>query len=219
MNKRVFIFIIFSLLLPIAAFASIGVGVGTGKIYVDEKLKAGQIYDLPALSVLNTGDEPSQYGVSVEYNEIQPQLKPSRQWFVFYPASFELQPGQAQTVQIRLSLPLKGAAPGDYLAYLEAHPVKNSIAGQTNVGIAAAAKLYFTVAPANFFAGLFYRAVSIFELNKVFISVAASLLVLAFILWFCRKYLTFKFKINLRQKTKGRRRPKANKTVSNDTQQ
>ena len=53
--------------------AWIGVGVGTGKIQVTEKLKPGQIYILPSISVLNTGDEKGNYKVSIAYHEKQPE--------------------------------------------------------------------------------------------------------------------------------------------------
>ncbi|NMC09344.1 hypothetical protein GYA44_03450, partial [Candidatus Microgenomates bacterium] len=53
------------LLLPSFAYAGLGVGIGTGKIVVDEKLRSGVIYNLPSLTVVNTGDEESDYSVSV----------------------------------------------------------------------------------------------------------------------------------------------------------
>lgn len=72
MTKKAFgIFIGIVLLLPILALARIGVGVGIGKIVVDQPLKPGLIYTLPSLPVLNTGDEPAEYGVSIEYHEGQ----------------------------------------------------------------------------------------------------------------------------------------------------
>jgi hypothetical protein len=146
--------------------AKIGVGIGTGKIGVDEPLKAGEIYNLPALTVLNTGDESSEYGVSIEYHEGQEAradmgLRPERNWFRFSPATFSLAPSESKVINITLTLPVK-ITPGNYFAYLEAHPVRESVAGVTSVNIAAATKLYFTVAPSNIFYGLYYRVIGLY---------------------------------------------------------
>lgn len=113
--SKVIFLLSFILLLPAAALASIGVGIGTGKIVVDKPLKPGIIYNLPSITVLNTGDEPGDYGFSIEYHQDQPQLLPDKTWFNFSPASFRLEPGKTQTVAIILSLPIK-TVPGDYFA-------------------------------------------------------------------------------------------------------
>lgn len=135
-----------------------GVGVGSGKIHVDGQLKPGGFYELPILPVLNTGDIPADYAVSIEFNETQAEKRPDKAWFEFSPSTFHLEPGKVQAVKVILNIPIK-TIPGDYFAYLEAHPVLTPEAGVTSVGIAAASKLYFTVAPANFFEGAYYKAV------------------------------------------------------------
>lgn len=163
---------------PSFTSARIGVGVGNGKIQVDKQLKAGGIYELPALPVLNTGDEPGEYGVSVEFQEDAPELRPSREWFAFEPANFSLQPGEVKLVKVKLTLPVK-TEPGDYFAYLEGHPIKKSEAGKTSIGVAAAAKLYFTVAPANFFQGLYYRFASLYTRYHPWDTVALSAILVA----------------------------------------
>lgn len=168
-NSQLFFALFFALffLAPAMVFGRIGVGVGTGKIVVDQPLKPGLIYTLPSLSILNTGDEPGEYEASIQYHEGQETkqgmgLKPAQEWFEFEPSKFHLEPGQVQQVQIKLSLPVKEVKPGTYFAYLEGHPIKKSVAGQTSVGVAAAAKLYFTVAPANIFQGIYYRFISLY---------------------------------------------------------
>jgi hypothetical protein len=159
--KKIFISFIF-LPLFLLVFASkvtakLGVGVGTGKIQVDEELRAGMIYELPNLSVFNTGDEPSYYEVSIDFRSGQKQLKPKREWFVFSPKQFYLEPGDAKSVEVSLKLPLKGVEPGDYFCFLLGRPVVNDVSDTTGVGIAAAAKLYFTVKPANVLSATYYR--------------------------------------------------------------
>lgn len=182
----------FVIFLPVVVLARIGVGVGTGKIQVDKPLQAGGIYDLPALPVLNTGDEPGDYGVSVEYHEGVPQMRPAREWFHFEPQSFSLDPGKVETVKVILTLPTK-IQPGDYFAYLEGHPVKKSVSGQTSVGVAAAAKLYFTVAPANIFQGIYYRVISLYSRYHPWNTMILAVILLAMIVVFVGK--RFKFQV------------------------
>jgi len=185
------------LLLPIVVFGRIGVGIGTGKIQVDEPFKAGGIYDLPVLPVLNTGDEPGEYGVSIEYHEGQetnPEmgLRPAAEWFGFEPSEFYLESGKVQIVKITLTLPAK-TQPGDYFCYLEGHPVKKSVSGQTSIGVAAAAKLYFTVSPANIFQGIYYRFISLYRRYHPWDTIILVIIFVGLILWFISK--RFKFQI------------------------
>jgi hypothetical protein len=200
MKKTIILILSFTLLLPVFVSAGIGVGVGTGKIQVDEPIKPGVIKLLPPLTVINTGDEPSEYGVSIEYLFSQPELKPQREWFSFEPSGFNLEPGKVQVVQIKLTLPIKGVKPGNYFAYLEAHPVKKAVSGQTSIGAAAAAKLYFTIAPANFLQGIYYRlmaSIALFAPQSyvVLAVIAAACLVVLF-----RRYFSFNIGINLKKK-------------------
>jgi len=179
------------------ALAKIGVGIGAGKITVDEPLKAGEIYDLPALPVLNTGDEPSEYGVSIEYHEGQEEredmgFKPERNWFRFSPATFRLAPGESRVVDITLTLPVR-VVPGQYFAYLEAHPIRESVAGITSVNVAAATKLYFTVEPSNIFYGLYYRVTGLYARYHPWDTVVLAIVLVALALRFIGK--RFKFQI------------------------
>lgn len=73
------------LAIPSGASAAIGVGVGSGKIQVDEELKPGSVYELPPISVTNTGDEISEYEMAITYHEQQAELEPKEEWFVFTP--------------------------------------------------------------------------------------------------------------------------------------
>lgn len=203
-NEKI-VFVVILLFLPFLVLARIGVGVGIGKIVVEQTLKPGWIYNLPSLPVLNTGDEPSEYGVSIEYHEGQennPQmgLKPKKEWFSFEPSSFYLEPGQAQQVQIKLTLPLKGVQPGNYFAYLEAHPVKKEVSGQTSVGVAAAAKLYFKVAPANIFVGIYYRIISLFTFYSPWSYVVLAIIVIAILVYLFRKFFSVKIGVELKKK-------------------
>ncbi|MFH0942999.1 MAG: hypothetical protein V1810_02375 [Candidatus Beckwithbacteria bacterium] len=164
--------------------ANIGVGVNTGKIQVEEKLKAGMIYKLPPITIINTGDEPAEYGTSISFHAEQPELLPKQEWFSFNPDKFHLEPGKAQLVEITINLPIK-IEPGNYFAYLEGHPVATMTEGTTTLGVAAASKLYFTVVPANIFYGIYYKLITFWEVyapwpQRVAIFLGVILALLAF---------------------------------------
>lgn len=173
--------------------ARVGVGVGTGKIFVDENLRPGTIYQLPPVTVLNTGDEPSEYGIDVAYHQDQEQKRPPKEWFTFKPSRFHLEPSAAQKVDITLTLPVK-AQPSAYFAYLEAFPVKGAQeSGETQISIAAASKLYFSIAPANFFQGIYYRAHSFWMGNQPYTNIVLGVFLTIIILIIVKK----NFKINV----------------------
>lgn len=196
MQKFVIFFLALVLLLPLVVFARIGVGIGIGKIQIEEPLRQGGIYNFPSLPVLNTGDEPSQYGVSIEYRQNQPQLRPAQEWFSFSPPSFHLEPGKSQSVAVKLILPLE-TKPGDYFAFLGAHPVMEAKPG-ASVGVAAAAKMYFTVAPANIWQGIYYRVVSFWTVYAPWTWVVLGVVLLAIIITIFKKH--FAFQIGVKKK-------------------
>lgn len=209
MKKRLFFAIIFAsfaslfvfLVLPSFASAKVGVGVGLGKVQIDEPLSPGGIYKLPSLPVLNTGDEAGDYEVAVTYQHEQEQLRPVEAWFSFSPKTFYLEPGGSQKVDISLNLPVK-AKPGDYFGYLEAHPTAKK-EGVT-IGVAAATKLYFTVKPSGVLGAAIARVTSWFEQNAPYSYWAlAGLIALAIILVF-RRFFALQFGI----RRKGKKKPK-----------
>lgn len=164
---------------PVMA-GNIGVGIGTGKIIIDEPLKPGARYELPVLSVVNTGDVASKYEVTVTYHEQQAEKRPELSWFTFTPSTFSLEPGEAKSVEVALTLPIK-TEPTNYFAYLEAHPVLEQDGGNTAINVAAAAKLYFSVEPANVFQGLLFRAKSLYGEYRIpiYVALGAAVLLLA----------------------------------------
>ncbi len=188
------------LILPSFASAKIGVGVGSGKIQVDQTLKAGLIYTLPPITIINTGDEASDYGLGVQYRETQSEIKAPKEWFSFEPKTFHLEPGQTQVVQIKLTLPIKGALPGNYFVFLQGFPLNTAQAGNTSVGVAAAAKLYFTVAPANFFVGIYYRLISLYRQFAPWSYVLLAIILAATVVTVFRRFFSFNIGVNLKKK-------------------
>lgn len=191
-----FVGVLLTLLLFFVAsptFASVGVGVGTGKIILDEELKPGLSYTLPSLTVYNTGDEASEYYVSTEFSQKEGKLEPNLEWFTFTPSSFFLKPDESQIVTVELRIPMKGAMPGEYFAFLTAQPKNKEAQGSASVGVAAACKLYFTVITANIFQTIYYVALDLFSRYKPW-SIIIPVGIILFVLW---KIFRKRFKIQV----------------------
>ena len=197
MRKILTIIVIFvAFLSPQTALAKIGVGVGLGKVQIDEELSPGGIYKLPTLPVLNTGDEAGEYKVEVTYLSDQPELRPDASWFSFTPQSFPLDAGGSQLVDVSLSLPVD-TRPGNYFAFLEAHPVAK--AEGVTIGVAAATKLNFTVKPAGVLGAAVERLRSLLENNApasyIIIAVVGGVLALSLLVVVGRKYLAVQIRL------------------------
>ena len=187
------------LFIPRPVLGRVGVGVGTGKMILDKPVKPGITATLPLLAVINTGTEPSEYEVVVTYHQDQPQLMPPESWFVFSPRTFRLDPGKVETVGVKLSLPVK-VTPGEYFGYLEAHPVaKPNAAGNTTIGVAAASKLYFTVAPANIWQGMYYKVSFWFNSSRPWNYIILTLIALALLIVILRRFITFNIGIDFKK--------------------
>lgn len=186
-----FLLLVASAFFTKTAFANIGVGVNTGKIQVNDLLKSGMIYRLPPITVINTGDEPSDYETTISYHQSQPELRPAQNWFIFTPQKFHLDPGKGQLVEITVNLPIK-TEPGNYFAYLEAHPISTVKKGNTVLGVAAASKLYFTIVPANIIYGIYYKIVSFFNVYTPWPQRAVITLLIIFLLILFKKFFNIK---------------------------
>ena len=196
MKKYSILFGLILAVLPAVCFASIGVGVGAGQITYDEPVHAGNIYILPAMTIVNTGTETAVYSARLAFQQDQVALRPQPEWFQFDPLESKIEPGSAQVVQVRLTLPLK-VIPGDYFAYVEAFPFQTAGGGKTSIGIAAATKLYFTVEPANIWQGLYYRSISYYKMYYPWPLVALGMIFAAILVLLFRKY--FKFSIAVKK--------------------
>jgi hypothetical protein len=200
MKKSIIFILAFIFILPSIALARVGVGVGIGKIEIDKPLKPGGVYDLTSLVVLNTGDEASDYEITVAYQSEQPEFRPDKEWFSFSPVSFNLKPGAVQSVGVKLTLPVK-VKPGDYFGYLQGQPkVKTNTAGGAAIGVAAATKLYFTVAPANFLQGLYYRTTFFLARTAPWSYVILGVILAAIIIVFLRRFISFDIGVSLKKK-------------------
>lgn len=190
------------LICPTVIHADVGVGVGTTAIEVDEELKQGMKYTLPPMTVMNTGDVAGEYTLGIAYHQDQEELLPPIEWFTFTPETFHLEPEETKSVQIELTLPIDDVVPGDYFAYVEGKPQKDLETGETIIGIAAAAKLRFTVAPSNIFEGIYYRVLSIYNEYKPYSTALVIIVGLLIIYFFLKKNFNFNLSIQKKESKK-----------------
>lgn len=182
------------LLLPNLVLARVGVGVGTGKITIEEPLNPGATYLLPNFAVINTGDEVSNYSASIEYKQGIPELNPGKEWFSIEPNEFSLEPNNAQNVKVKINVPIK-VVPGNYFAFIEAHPVKDAETPGASINVAAASKLYFTIKSANIFQAVYYKTVSFFVNNAPWTYIVLVLILLASLVTFFKQKFSFSISV------------------------
>lgn len=187
------IFLLSSLFILSPVYGSVGVGVGTGKIVLDELLKPGLGYELPPITVYNTGDEGSDYYLSIEFSTKEGKLESKQDWYIFTPREFYLNPRESQIVQVELKLPIRDVKPGEYFAYLTAQPVSDISEGSASVGVAAATKLYFSVISANIFQAIYFVVLDFIAKYRPW-SIIVPLFVFLLVVW---KILSKKFKIQV----------------------
>jgi len=202
-NKKLTWFIIPLLLLlamlsnmGLAYAQEVGVGINMGKISVDEPMMPGGSYKLPAVSIINTGQVASDYAMGVSYHQDQKELQPPAGWFEFDPKTVTLEPGRSQPVNITLHISVK-AKPGDYFAYLEAHPVAKE--GNVAIGIAAAAKLYFTVKPANIFSAFANVVGDFFGTRSPYSWVGLGIIVLIIAVFLFRRFVHISLRVERKE--------------------
>ena len=194
MRTRFILILAILLLLPASSvLAKIGVGVNLGTIDIDEPLVPGGTYKFPSVGVTNTGDETSDYEMTISYHEDQDGQRPPRDWFTFTPATFTLDGAASKPVAISLTLPVN-APPGDYFALLEAHPIV-SAQGGTTIGIAAATKASFTVGPASLFQALRQKISTIFKNTQPWSTVVLVIVALAVVLTIAKRFFSFSLSV------------------------
>lgn len=182
------------------SFAKIGVGINTGEIRIKEPLKAGMIHRLPSITIINTGDEPGDYITNVAYQQEYTEIQPNKNWFIFSPSEFYLQPKEGKAIEVKLNLPLN-VKPGNYFCYLEGRP-GSSIQQKkgTVLGVAAGAKLYFTVVEANIFYALYFKISSLYNIYLPWSQYLLVALAIIIIILFFKKF--FNIQINVKKSNK-----------------
>ena len=187
-----------SLIVSSEVDASLGVGIMPGIIRVDKELMPGGRYKLPDLQAVNTGSEASRYEIVVARMEEQDELQPPVTYVSFSPVSFDLEADKSQVISLALDIPIN-AKPGDYLAYVEAHPVSPANGG-TSIGIAAAAKIYFTIKPANTLAGIGNAIGNFFSRTSPASYIILGAIMLGILVFFLRRRMKLEVKVTRRDK-------------------
>jgi hypothetical protein len=175
------------------ATADTGVGVDLAEINIDEILAAGNIYNLPAVGVINTGDRIADYEVEITYMSEQEEMTPSAGWFRFDPQRFSLEAGTSKKISISLHIP-EDASAGQYFALIEAHPVVEGGTGAT-IGIAAATKLRFSVSrdiPVLSAIARFFRE------HAPYSYIGLGLIVAVIVVLLLRRFFRFRFGVERR---------------------
>jgi hypothetical protein len=140
-------FAVFSLFLP-AAQASVGVGVQAAPVRLGNVAHAGGSYALPPVYVINTGTQPEKISVRVERLSKGTGRAVPPSWVQATGSGVQLSPRQSARLPLELVVP-GGAKPGRYLSDVVVAGSAVISAGRANLGVAAATRLEFSVAPGS----------------------------------------------------------------------
>ena len=138
-------FAAFSIFLP-AAQASVGVGVQASPVRLGNVAKAGGSYALPPVYVLDTGTQPESISVRVERLSKGPGRDVPPSWVHATAGAVRLSPRQSARIPLELVVP-GGAKTGRYSSDVVVTGSAVISVGRANLGVAAATRLEFSVAP------------------------------------------------------------------------
>ena len=126
------------------AQASIGVGVQGAPVRLRAIAQPGGSYALPPVYVINTGTQDESISMRVQRLSRGPGRPVPASWIQFSGNGMQLAASKSAKVPLELVVPA-GAAPGKYLSDVVVVGSAAVTAGQTNLGVAAATKLEFSV--------------------------------------------------------------------------
>jgi len=142
--------------LPVAASASIGVGIQAGPVRLGSVAQPGRTYDLPPVYVVDTGTEPESVRLVVKRLSHGPGRDVPPSWIQVSSQDVKLDAHESARIPVKLVVP-SDAKPGAYLSDVVVHGSAGLDAGQATLAVAAATKLQFTVghdpAPAGLLSG------------------------------------------------------------------
>jgi hypothetical protein len=131
---------------PVAADASVGVGVQAGPVRLAGPAHPGGTYTLPSVYVINTGTEPESIAIRVERISHGTGRTVPPSWIRVSALPSQLAHGRSARVPLDLVVP-SGARPGQYFSDVVVTGSAALTAGGANLGVAAATDLEFRVAP------------------------------------------------------------------------
>ncbi len=131
---------------PVAADASVGVGVQAGPVRLADAAHPGGTYALPPVYIVNTGTQAESVAIRIERisHGTGRTIPPS--WIRVSALPSRLGHGQSARVPLDLVVPA-GAKPGQYFSDVVVTGSAALTVGGANLGVAAATDLEFRVAP------------------------------------------------------------------------
>jgi cobalamin biosynthesis Mg chelatase CobN len=131
--------------IPGTAWADLGVGVTANALELPHALRPGNSYQLPTLTVVNTGSQAASYHLRIERltkKNTATTIPPA--WITFSDPAFGLAPKDRASVVLRVSVP-RSAQSGTYTSDVIATGTLPNAQSQAKAGAAAAAAINFTV--------------------------------------------------------------------------
>lgn len=129
-----------------AAEASIGVGIQAGPVSLSAAAHPGGTYQLPPVYVVNTGTQDESVILKVDRISPGRGLTVPQSWIHVSATPVRLSHNQSARLPLQLAVP-PTAKPGRYFSDVVVHGSGTLVAGQANLGVAAATGLEFTIAP------------------------------------------------------------------------
>ena len=142
------------LAVPATAQASVGVGIQAGPVRLGAAAHPGGSYALPPVYVVNTGSQPESLTVRVERVSAGSGRPVPVSWVHAPGSAVRLSHNQGTRIPLQLIIPAT-AQPGEYLSDVVVRGSAALSDGGANLGVAAATKLEFRVAPGVASAGWF----------------------------------------------------------------
>jgi hypothetical protein len=131
---------------PVAAYASVGVGVQADPVQLAGVAHPGGTYSLPPVYVVNTGTEPESVTIRIERISRGTGHTVPRGWISISALPSSLGHGQSARIPLSLVVPAS-ARPGQYFSDVVVMGSAALTAGSARLGVAAATDLEFRVVP------------------------------------------------------------------------
>jgi hypothetical protein len=140
--------VVLFLLTGSGAGADVGAGIGADPILLPQPALPGHGYSMPPVYVVNTGTEPSRYGLVLQRLRQGDDTTVPTQWVTFGKNDFTLGPKESTTVDVTLNVP-PDARTGGYASNVVVATIPpGAVAGGTALGARAATDLKFQVSKA-----------------------------------------------------------------------
>ncbi len=163
---------------PVAAYASVGVGVQAGPVRLAGAAHPGGSYTLPPVYVVNTGTQAESVAVQIERISRGTGRTIPPAWIRVTELSAALEHGQSARIPLNLVVPAN-ARPGQYFSDVVVHGSAALTVGGAHLGVAAATDLEFRVAPGAASQGWFTVPSWVLTAVAVMVLVAAGVVLVA----------------------------------------